>query len=202
MASHNKAKGGFVFRALSVLFLIVIMTMPAYAYTGSFGVSPTAIGPDKKTEDKFDIDTETTNPQEIMTDLFYVYKIIIETASGQTGPLHIKEYETGEDPAFDIILPKPINDDLVKATIYIWGPDDPTLTIYHYHTGEPTYTIEATKVEPTVTREDGMVLWYFETTSFSSFFINKPRPIRQFPLIPVILLAILSAAPCIVLRRH
>ncbi len=201
MRAMRKAKGGFFIKSLVTLILIVMMTTPVYAYTGSFGIVPTAIGPDKKTETKFDIDTETTNPQEIITDLFYVYKIIIETVSGQTGPLHIKEYETGEDPAFDIIIPKPINDDLVKATIYIWGPDDPTLTIYHYHTGEPTYTIEATKVSPTVTRADGMVLWYFETTSFSSFFINKPRPPQQFPLVPVIILTLLSAVPCLVLRK-
>lgn len=185
---------------------ILLLLLPAVdAYTGSFAFSPALPGgPATKTTTMFDVDTETSNPQTIVTDLNFVYKIVIETVSGQTGPLHVKEYPDGDDPAWDIIVPKKINDDLVKATIYFWAPDSTssTITIIHQHTGEPDETLTATKVSPTVTDSSGRILWVFETSSFSSFFVNKkPEEHHDIPYIYISLLLFFSLSACILLRK-
>ena len=186
--------------------VIVLLILPnVHGYTGSFAFSPALTGgPATKETTMFDVDTETTNPQTIITDLDYVYKIVIETVSGQTGPLHVKEYPEGEDPAWDIIVPKKINDDLVKATIYFWAPDSTssTMTVVHHHTGEPDTYLTAYKVSPTVTDSSGRILWYFETTSFSSFFVNKkPESDRGIPYLYISLLLFFSLSACILLRK-
>ena len=191
----------------ATLIVLFVLVLPAVnAYTGSFVISPALPGgPSTKTTTMFDVDTVTSNPQEIITDLEFVYKIIIETVSGQTGPLHVKEYPDGDDPAWDIIVTKPINDDLVKATIYFWAPDSmsDTMTIIHEHTGEPDTFITAYKVTPTVTDADGRILWYFETTSFSTFYANKkPEREHRIPYVTLAILTLLSASACILLRKQ
>jgi hypothetical protein len=188
--------------SVAVIFFILPSVQ---AYTGNFAFSPPLTGgPDTKETTVFDVDTETSNPQTIITDLNFVYKIIIETTSGQTGPLHVKEYPDGDDPAWDIIVTKPINDDLVKATIYFWAANstNTTMTVIHQHTGEPDIILTAYKVSPATTDSTGRILWYFETTSFSTFFVNK-KPERELsiPYAYIGLLMIFSLSACILLRK-
>ncbi len=195
-----------VVKIIGFFLFAVLFVNVATAYTGSFVFSPPLTGgPDTKETTKFDVDTVTSNPQEIITDLNFVYKIIIETVSGQTGPLHVKEYPDGDDPAWDIIVPKKINDDLIKATIYFWAPSDSaaTITVIHQHTGEPDVTLIATRVSPEVSDGAGRVLYVFETTSFSSFFVNKKHERNlQVPYIALTLLTVCSLLPAALLRKH
>jgi len=188
------------------IVLLVLLLPTVNAYTGSFIFSPALTGgPSTKTTTMFDVDTVTSNPQEIITDLEFVYKIVIETSTGETGPLHVKEYPDGDDPAWDIIVPKKINDALVKATIYFWAPDSmsDTMTIIHEHTGEPDVFLTAYKVSPTVTDSSGRILWYFETTSFSTFYANKkPEREHRIPYVTLAILTLLSASACILLRKQ
>lgn len=191
---------------LSVLVLLCLVSIPvAFAYTGSFAFAPALTGgPDTKTTTMFDVDTGVENPQELLTDLNFVYKIIVETSEPESGPLHVKEYPDGDDPAWDIIVPKKLNDVLIKATIYFWGPSTgTTMTIVHQHAGEPDEYLTATIVSPTVLDASGRALWVFETTSFSSFYVNhKPDHSLNLPYLFITLITLCSALPVVVLRRN
>jgi len=203
MQHQARARSYTILIPFAVACALFFVAGSVHAYTGSFGISPTILGPDHQTNTMYDIDTVSQNPQEIVTTgLVSLEKIIVETNSGQTGPMHVKEDTNGSDPAFSITVPQYINDDLVQATIYFWGPNVPSINIYHYHVGEPTETIAATQYVPLTARADGMVLWYFQTPSFSSFFIGNPKPEKVFPWIAAFSLLTLMLVPCVVLRKR
>ncbi|MFQ5620489.1 MAG: hypothetical protein ACE5FT_01445 [Candidatus Nanoarchaeia archaeon] len=183
------------------LLVALLCISPVAAYTGTFGVMPPlSPGPSKTTNTKFELDTEDSNPQTIITNLIYVQSIVVETNPEHEAPLHVKERPEGGSVAFSITVPKPINDDLVEATIFFWGPDVPTLTITHDHNGAPPVVLSATKVQPTQTNSDGNVLWSITVNSFSDFYTSKPEP-RPFPWDMAILL-FLASASCVTLVRY
>ncbi|HEC65937.1 MAG TPA: hypothetical protein ENI23_11650, partial [bacterium] len=184
---------------IAFIFIVLPLLYPKLvsAYTGSFSIFPPASGgPEHTNVTKFGVNTNLSNPQTISIDLFYVEKITIETDGGQTGPLLIKEHKTGSNIAFSITIPKKIQDSLITATVYFWGPDVDTLQIWHQHKNEDPVLINAIKVEPETTNEDGSVLWSFTTTSFSSFYVDKIQTSsildKDIPWIPLIILVTLA----------
>lgn len=146
----------------------------ALAYTGAYGIMPAFMGgPDSSYVTQFDIDTEN-GPATISANLYYVHSLVIETDRELESHILIKEYPTGGESTFDIIVPQPVQNALVSATVFIWGPDVDTLTIRHEHQGDETQYVSGVKVDPVVTNSDGNVLWSFTVTSFSTFSYFNP----------------------------
>jgi len=140
-----------------------------HAYTGIYGIFPPALGgPSHNTVTNFDLNT-TEGPATIPMNLYYVQSMVIHTTEPIDSHILIKEYPEGSDTAFDVIVPKKVQDALEYATIYIWAPDIDSLVIEHEHNGAPTVFENATKIIPKEMDGNGNVLWVFTVTSFSSF---------------------------------
>lgn len=182
---------------LLLVLALCVFASPSSAYTGSFAVmDPIPGGPAHTTVTNFALDTRTTNPQFLLTDLDYVYSVSVQTGSGQVGPFLIKE-ESGSDPAFSFTVPQKINDDLVQAVITIWAPDTPTLSITHVHKGTPV-VVEASKVGDGQADASGNVLWQFTVTSFSEFYVGEyQRRGRGDPTIPLVVIVVFSLSACV-----
>jgi hypothetical protein len=166
-----------VVRAITVIIIVsyfLIPFFPAQAYTGGISVfPPLANGPEHKTVSNFPVDTRNNNPQLIHTDLNFVESVIIETDPSIKSHLLISEYPDGDSLAFSFTVPKPFQDALVSATIFFWGPDIENMSITHVHQDEDPTQIPAVKVQPTQTNDNGDILWYFTTPSFSDFFLSN-----------------------------
>lgn len=207
----------YFFSKISVLtasFLLALLVgAPVSAYTGVYVVSPTvAGGPEHVTVENFDLETNEENnyTDSLYMGLNYVESITITT----NGPVHqhvlIKEYPEGSDQTFDIIVPQPVQDALISATVTIWAPDVETLLVRHEHKGAPTTYEPATKVQPVLTNEDGNVLWTFTVSSFSSFtFMQneqttfmKSRTMSFSAMLSIGFLALTSIAAPLALRRN
>jgi len=130
-------------KLFSLIFPILIFTLLASpvgvsAYTGVYGIFPPAVGgPGSVTVTNFDLDT-TSGPATIAMNLYYVQSITIETNEPISSHILIKEYPEGSETAFDIIVPQPVQDALIQATIYVWAPDSSSLVVQHEHNNEPT----------------------------------------------------------------
>ncbi len=190
-------------RKLILLLIVLLGSASVEAYTGSFALMPAAAGgPDHTTVSNFDIDTGSANPQMIVLDLNFIESIIIETSEPISGPLLVKEEPEGEQPAFSFTVPQKINDVLIQATVFMWGPDVESLSINHIHNNEPPVAIEATKVQPLEYDENGNVLWRFTTPSFSEFMVgDKSSPEREFPMVYATLIALASISCCILFKE-
>ena len=181
---------------VSVFVFFIVLACPVFSYSGGFAVvPPLAGGPGSNTVSNFDIDTRVTNPQTIVTNLNYVQQVIIQTSTPERGNLLITENpSSGQiDPSsFSFSVPQKIQDALVSATVYFWGPDQPTLLMTHVHQGVATEVLTATRVSPEQRDAQGRVLWTFTTTSFSEFIMvqKPPRPITPF----VVYLALILVA--------
>ena len=156
--------------------LVLLPANLALAYTGVYGIFPAIVGgPEHVTVENFDFETNEENnyTDTIVMGLSYVYSMTIVT----DGPIHqnilIKEYPSGSDQTFDVIVPLPVQNALVSATISIWAPDTESLVVRHEHQGEPTTFESAVKVVPTQQDENGNILWAFTVDSFSSFTVMK-----------------------------
>lgn len=191
--------------AMAILALMAL-TSVAHAYTGSFAVSPAIPGgPGKNTVESYDIDTRVTNPQTIIADHYYVYSVVLQLNTADTAKLLITEDASrqGGDLAFSFTVPQRIQDELVSATIYFWAPDVPSLTITHVH-GSVSSPITATKVSPQVNGLNGNVLWSMTTTSFSDFYsgAQPSSSPKEFPIAPLVILALASVSACVLLRKE
>lgn len=186
-----------------VLMVALLLGGSAEAYTGSFALMPAAAGgPDHTTVENFDLDTGAANPQMIVLDLHFVESIIIETSEPVSGPLLVKEEPEGEQPAFSFTVPQKVNDVLIQATVFFWGPDVDSLSINHLHHNEPPIAIVATKVQPLEYDENGNVLWRFTTPSFSEFYVgDKSASGREFPLVYASIIALASISCCILFKE-
>lgn len=144
---------------------------PVSAYTGVYVISPNVVGgPQHVTVTQFDVNTENTNfTTSIETNLTYVQSITIQTDKEMDSHVLIKEYPAGSDQTFDIIVPQPLQNALVSATVTILAPNVDELLVRHEHQGEPTTFEPATKLQPIEPDANGNVLWQFTVTSFSSF---------------------------------
>ena len=186
------------------LFLLVgvLIAGSVDAYTGGFSVIPAIIGgPDHTTVSNFDLNTETTNPQMITPDMNYIHTLIIETSEPITSPLLIKEEPDGEVPAFSITVPSKVQDVLVQATIFFWGPNVDSLTIIHDHNGAEPYPETATKVQPVETDASGRVLWRMTVSSFSDFYVAREKQQRDFPLFPLLFITLASISCCLLFKE-
>lgn len=166
----------------SILALGLLQGSSALAYTGAYGIVGAPIGgPEHITVENFDFETNAENnyTDTVVMGLTYVQSMTITTS----GPVHqhilIKEYPAGSDQTFDVIVPQPVQDALVSATVYIWAPDTENLSVRHDHQGVPTVYETATKVEPKMTDQNGNVLWSFTVSSFSSFDYLKTPSAKQ-----------------------
>ena len=183
---------------------------PAHAYTGSYGILPApAQGPDSVTVINVDVDTETFNPQAIYVGGSYVEWITIETDPAMVSNILVKEYPPLEGDTFDIIVPQPLQNALVQATVYVWAPDGESLTIEHDHQGEPIVYETATKVLPEQTDGNGNVLWVFTVSSFSSFTLidstgaqNTSIPLDMTNMITLLVIALGSVVAPLGLRKN
>jgi hypothetical protein len=168
-----KTARSFIF-ALT-LFLGLSQGSVAMAYTGAYGAMPamTGGGPGSSYVNQFDLNTEA-GPATILMNMYYVHSMVIETDREIDDHILIKEYPAGSENTFDIIVPQPVQNALVSATVYIWAADTETLTIRHEHSGEPTQYVTASKVQPVTEDGNGNVLWSFTVSSFSSFSFFNP----------------------------
>jgi len=192
-------------KALCSSALSLLLFLPSVlAYTGGYSVLPSIPGgPGNTNVDRFDIDTTGTNPQTISVGMGYVEAVVVQTSSGVTGNLLVKEEPTGDSPTFSFTVQKKIEDELVQATVFFWAPDTSPLVITHQHANDPPTQVYATKVTPNQQDSDGNVLWYFTTTTFSEFAIKPDyREPRPFPVAAAILLALISLSACVMLRRQ
>lgn len=191
----------------TTLFLALFLAQAAFAYSGSFATMPALPGgPATNTITNFDIDTRTNNPQTINTNLDYVYQVIIETSTPEKSNLLITENPSSGQQApgsFSFTVPQRIQDALVSATIYFWGPNQETLTIEHVHQGTTTEYLTATKASPETTDGQGRILWMITTTSFSEF-IPQGTPSREPDNTPFIIYSasiLLASASALALFR-
>ncbi|MBI4146149.1 hypothetical protein HY489_02310 [Candidatus Woesearchaeota archaeon] len=190
-------------RIVILTIVLAIIATSVTAYSGSFATTPPLPGgPNSNTVTNFDVDTRNgNNPQTLQTNLNYVYQIIIQTTTPITSNLLITENpSSGQsgDGSFSFTVPQRLQDELVQATIYFWGPDQATLTVDHVHQGQTTETLTAARAEPPQTDAQGRVLWVITTTSFSEFFPNGvPAPIRDnapfYTYMAIVAIAALSA---------
>ncbi len=201
-------KGSFL---LAATLMWSAMVLPASAYTGMYVISPNIVGgPSHVSVTQFDVETENASQTTtIQTNLNYVQSITIETSREMDSHILIKEYPSGSDQTFDIIVPQPLQNALVRATVTIWAPDIDTLLVRHEHRGEPTTFEPATKIQPVETDAHGNVLWQFTVTSFSSFTFMETEHGRQVSrawsaagLMSFLFLAGTSVAAPMALRRN
>lgn len=194
----------------AVLTISITFTLPASAYTGVYGIFPSiAGGPSHTTVTQFKLDT-SSGPHTITTGLFYVQSITITTSEPINSHILIKEYPEGSGTAFDIIVPKKVQDALVSATLTIWAPDTETLVVEHDHKGAPIVYEAATKIIPEQIDGNGNVLWSFTVNSFSSFtpfesIAHAMQPDQIFSpslVLSLLLLILVSAAAPLALRRN
>lgn len=191
-----------------LLVLTLALAMAAQAYSGAFASSPPLPGgPSSNTVTNFDIDTRNgNNPDTIDTNLDYVYRVIIESATPLKSNMLITENPSSgqSNPgSFSFSVPQRMQDELVTATIYFWGPDQPTLTIDHIHQGELSETLTAARADPPQTDAQGRVLWVITTTSFSEFIPHGSGapPRSNLPFIIYAALVMLASTSAIVLFR-
>lgn len=191
--------------ATIVVLGFFVWVLPCQAYTGSIAIFPALSGgPDHKTVSNIDINTEEHNPYYQDVSLNYVKAIFIETNPTINSHLLISEYPSGDSVAFSFTVPKPFQDALVSATVYFWGPDVSSLQIWHQHQGEPDTQLTAIKVEPEQRNADGNVLWYFTTTSFSTFFTSE-SPIKintSLPIYTIVGLVVATLSALFVLKKN
>ena len=197
----------------AAFLLSLAIAAPVSAYTGVYVIAPTiAGGPNSVNVTQFDLNANAGNglTHAIQTNLTYVQSIVIQTSEDIDSHILIKEYPAGSDQTFDIIVPQPVQNVLVQATVTIWAPDVETLLIRHEHQGEPTTFEAATKVQPTQTDVNGNVLWSFTVTSFSSFTFMQnqetslvaARTLSVSAVIAIGFLALTSLAAPLALRRN
>jgi len=188
------------------LFLVLFIfgfTNNCLAYSGGYGILPALInGPDKKEMNKFDITTDLTNPQTIVTDLTYIYQVTIATSTPESGNLMIIENPTGDEESFSFSVPKKIQDSMLWAEILFWAPNTETLSVTHVHNSGDPKILTGTKIEPVTPNANGDVLWSITTTSFSEFYLSAMATDYQknWPTFSLILLIICSASAVILFR--
>ncbi|RJP56761.1 MAG: hypothetical protein C4541_11565 [Candidatus Auribacter fodinae] len=173
------------------------MVPMAFAYSGGFATSPPLLGgPSSNTITNFDLDTREDNPQTIVTNLDFVQRVIIETATGIKSHILITENPSSgqlSPGSFSFTVPQKVQDELVRATIYFWGPDQETLLVDHIHQGQTTEQIAAVRAAPEQTDAQGRVLWVITTTSFSEFIPLGTTEAQDRNIIPFVIYAALIA---------
>lgn len=149
--------------------ILVFSISSASAYTGSYGILPSPVGgPSHITVTNFNVST-TNGTDIVIMNLGYIYSMEIETSPDIDSHILVKEYPSGQGKTFEVIVPQPLQNALVQATVYVWAPDSENLVVEHDHKGAPLSYENATKVDPEITDGNGNVLWQFTVTSFSSF---------------------------------
>ncbi len=195
-------------RTATLIIIAALLATASHAYSGAFASTPPlAGGPNSNTVTNFDIDTRNgNNPATINTNLDYVYQVIIESATPLKSNMLITENPSSgqSNPgSFSFSVPQRMQDELVTATIYFWGPNQATLTIDHIHQGDLTETLTATRTEPPQTDAQGRVLWVITTTSFSEFIPtgNGTPPKDNLPFAIYTALVILASTSAAILFR-
>lgn len=195
---------------LLIAFGALLWTTPAFAYTGTYGVFPTVSGgPSSVTVTNFDLDTSSGSTT-ITTGLNYLYSITITTSEPIDNHFLVKEYPSGSEKAYDIIVAQKVQDAMTEAVMTIWAPDTESLVVEHDHKGAEIEYVTATKVENSPVDANGNVLWQFTVHSFSSFtpfdtletaMSSRPRWGHSIfnSLLPLLLVSI--SAPLILRRR-
>lgn len=188
-------------RALFVICLI-LASVSAFAYTGSYLVSPVATpGPGSTTPYQEKLDTRDVNPDRIEFNGFYVYAVTIKTHTGVKGNIVLLEESQGGQNTWSFNVPQKIQNELDWATIEFWAPDQDELLIWHDHQGQDPYQEIATRVSPELSDGNGNVLWSITVNSFSSFYENPPVPNTSVPVVPIVALLSLTAISCYFVQR-
>jgi len=183
-----------------VLVVSLFFISPVYAYTGSFSIWPPFAGNADQVIEMYEIDTTIENPQILVVGMNVVEELTIETTIPLTAPILITESPKKESYSFSVNVPMTVQNELVSATIYFWGPDIDYLEIAHNHPGNDPEMLEATKINSD--GEDGLALWKFTTYSFSDFYLEQPQENnRGLPFLSILSLLGVTIIALFVLRR-